>query len=234
MRTFFLITALLAVFSDSIAQNNIGIGTATPDTSAALDITSNNKGALMPRMTAAQRAGILHPAKGLLVYQTTSPEGFYYNAGVPSSPNWILLGATGPQGPAGVVQSYSTASYGLYPSPSLSFISPTLTITIQAGQKVFLTVSQSLGTYKSYIYDTESLCIYPAYTATTGVDVIHNLGLGACGLKITNDRVMFSINGIFENLPAGTYKFGMSGITGVNGTGVWVNAEWGYVSAIVF
>lgn len=84
------------------------------------------------------------------------------------------------------------------------------------------------------MYDNEALCIYPAYTLASGGDVIHNLGLGVCGLKLPNARAMFSINGIFENLPAGTYKFGMSGITGSNGAGVWTNLEWGYVSALVF
>lgn len=234
MRSVFFLSILLLSANISIAQNNVGIGTIVPDASAILDVSSDNKGVLMPRVTAAQRTAIVNPAKGLLVYQTTAPEGFYYNTGTAANPDWILLGATGPQGASGVVQSHTHAGAAVRPSPTLSFISPTLTITIEAGQKVLLTVSQSLGTYQSFVSDTESLCIYPAYTSTTGVDVIHNLNLGMCGLKVTEARVTYSVNGVFENLPAGTYKFGMSGMTGANGTGVWTNTEWGYVSALVF
>lgn len=234
MKSIFTLSIVLLAANISIAQNNVGIGTMAPDASAMLDISSNSKGVLMPRVTAAQRTAIVNPAKGLLVYQTTAPEGFYYNNGTAANPAWILLGATGPQGPSGVVQSYTHAGAVTYPSPTLSFISPTVTITVEAGQKVFLTVSQALGTYQNVISNTETLCIYPAYTSTTGGDVIHNLNLGMCGLRVSAARVIFSVNGVFENLPAGTYKFGMSGMTGVNGAGVWTNTEWGYVSALVF
>jgi len=92
MKTFFSVLIFcLGIIPTPRAQNNVGIGTATPDASALLDLASNNKGALMPRMTAAQRMAIAHPAKGLLVYQVTAPEGFYYNAGTAAAPNWILL-----------------------------------------------------------------------------------------------------------------------------------------------
>jgi hypothetical protein len=58
----------------------IGIGTKTPAPSAALEVSSlaNNKGILIPRLTATQKDAIVSPAEGLLVYQTTTPIGFYY------------------------------------------------------------------------------------------------------------------------------------------------------------
>jgi hypothetical protein len=61
----------------------IGIGTKTPAPSAALEITSstNNKGILIPRITATQKDAIVNPAEGLLIYQTTAPTGFYYYTG---------------------------------------------------------------------------------------------------------------------------------------------------------
>lgn len=49
----------------------IGVGTATPDTSALLDVTSTAKGFLFPRMTTAQKNAIASPASGLVVYDTT-------------------------------------------------------------------------------------------------------------------------------------------------------------------
>lgn len=61
------------------AQNNVGIGTPTPDASAILDLTSTNRGFLAPRMTTAQRLAIATPANGLLVYDTDLTCYFFYN-----------------------------------------------------------------------------------------------------------------------------------------------------------
>jgi hypothetical protein len=55
----------------------VAIGTATPDGSAQLDITSTARGLLIPRMTAGQRTAIGTPAEGLLVYQTNGNKGLY-------------------------------------------------------------------------------------------------------------------------------------------------------------
>jgi hypothetical protein len=61
----------------------IGIGTKTPAPSAALEVssTTNNKGILIPRISASQKDAIVSPAEGLLIYQTTAPTGFYYYSG---------------------------------------------------------------------------------------------------------------------------------------------------------
>jgi len=68
-----------------------GIGTTTPNASAKLEIASTDKGLLIPRMTAAQRAAIVTPANGLLVYQTDSETGFYVNTGTSASPVWTRV-----------------------------------------------------------------------------------------------------------------------------------------------
>ena len=59
----------------------VGIGTTTPAASALLDLTSTNKGILIPRMTAAQKTTITSPSTGLLIFQTDAPAGFYYYNG---------------------------------------------------------------------------------------------------------------------------------------------------------
>jgi hypothetical protein len=59
----------------------VGIGTATPNASAQLDVTSTTKGFLPPRMTSTQRAAITSPPTGLLVYQTNEVSGLYYYTG---------------------------------------------------------------------------------------------------------------------------------------------------------
>lgn len=74
-----LFAAVLGMaFSLSSKSQNIGIGTATPHPSAALDITDSTKGILIPRMTMAQRNNIQNPAEGLMVYQTDSIKGYWY------------------------------------------------------------------------------------------------------------------------------------------------------------
>jgi uncharacterized protein (TIGR02145 family) len=61
-----------------LRNGNTGIGTTTPASSAALEVSSTSKGFLPPRMTAAQRTAIAAPAEGLLVYQTDGVSGYYY------------------------------------------------------------------------------------------------------------------------------------------------------------
>ncbi len=75
-------TALLLGIQ-TFAQTGVAINTtgADPDTSAMLDVSSTEKGILIPRVTQAQRTAIALPAKGLLVYQNDGTEGFYYYDG---------------------------------------------------------------------------------------------------------------------------------------------------------
>jgi len=52
------------------ANAQVGIGTSTPNSSAVLDVSSANKGMLIPRITSAQRKAITNPSIGLLLYDT--------------------------------------------------------------------------------------------------------------------------------------------------------------------
>ena len=65
----------------------VGIGTATPDAAAALDITASGQGLLIPRMDSAARVGIAAPPTGLMVFQTSPRVGFYYFGGG----TWLFL-----------------------------------------------------------------------------------------------------------------------------------------------
>ena len=83
---FGLLAAGLLAAPAALAQT--GIGTSAPDVSAALDVVSSSKGALLPRMTETERGGITSPATGLIVFQTDGTSGYYYNAGTPATPDW--------------------------------------------------------------------------------------------------------------------------------------------------
>ena len=75
MKQFF--TFLAAVLLTATTSAQVGIGTITPDGSAALDITSTTKGLLIPRMTNAQRKAISNPAAGLQVFVTDFDGGSF-------------------------------------------------------------------------------------------------------------------------------------------------------------
>lgn len=86
MKKLLVILAVIITFSLSV-NAQVGVGVASPDASAMLDVTSTTKGLLAPRMTAAQRAAIGTPATGLVVYQTDGTTGFYYYTGAA----WVVL-----------------------------------------------------------------------------------------------------------------------------------------------
>ena len=87
IRILLLIVAITGSMAVS-AQVGIGVNHANVDPSAQLEVSSTNKGFLVPRMTSSQRTGISNPASGLLVYQTDAPIGFYYF----TQGNWKILG----------------------------------------------------------------------------------------------------------------------------------------------
>ena len=62
------------IYFKSTAQ--IGIGTTSPNASAALDLTSTSKGLLIPRLTSVQRADIANPTAGMVIFCTNcGPNG---------------------------------------------------------------------------------------------------------------------------------------------------------------
>src|SRR6185503_8149840 len=83
--SFFCVTA--KIFSQSVAINEDG---SAPDPTAMLDIKSNSKGLLIPRMTSAERTAIANPAPGLIVYDTDI-DRFYFQ----STSGWIEMSAGG-------------------------------------------------------------------------------------------------------------------------------------------
>jgi hypothetical protein len=87
--TNILIATSLVLASSLASHAQVGIGTATPSVSSALDITSTTKGFLPPRMTAAQRDAIASPAVGLVIFNTTTNCLNFYGG------LWIAICGTG-------------------------------------------------------------------------------------------------------------------------------------------
>jgi hypothetical protein len=100
MKTYFFAAIIIfslinntTTYAQGLSVNTDG---SAADTSALLDVKSTAKGFLAPRMTSTQRTAIVTPAVGLLVYQTTAPEGFYYY----TSGGWGMIPTTGATAPS--------------------------------------------------------------------------------------------------------------------------------------
>jgi hypothetical protein len=66
----------------------VGIGTATPNASSILDISTTSQGVLLPRMTRSQMTAISNPASGLGVWNTSEGGDLMFNIGTPAAPRW--------------------------------------------------------------------------------------------------------------------------------------------------
>jgi hypothetical protein len=61
----------MAGTADNYLAGSLGVGTASPNASAILDVQSTAKGVRMPNMTTTQKNAIASPAAGLMVFDTT-------------------------------------------------------------------------------------------------------------------------------------------------------------------
>ena len=84
---------LICIFSSIQLTAQTGIGTTTPNAAAKLDVSSTEKGLLIPRMTKSQREAITlsAAANGLLVYQTDDLAGFYVNTSTNTTVAWTRV-----------------------------------------------------------------------------------------------------------------------------------------------
>src|SRR6476661_819365 len=138
---FFLLLAL-PLFSRAQVPSTVGIGTTAPNSKAALDISSTDKGLLIPRISEAQRLAMGNSSTlpaGLMVFQTDgAAPGFWYFFGG----QWLQL--------PNDQQAATTASNGLSKAGSAVQLGGALTqpTTIAAGTRP-LTVSSWPGTFNT-------------------------------------------------------------------------------------
>ena len=79
-----LLTIAIALLCLQSAAQNIGINEdgSTPDGSAILDIKSDDKGLLIPRLSSAQMLTISNPVDGLLIFNTDESSFYFYDDGL--------------------------------------------------------------------------------------------------------------------------------------------------------
>lgn len=178
------------------ATGNVGLGTIAPEASALLDITSTTQGVLVPRMTQAQRDGIVSPAIGLLIYQTNSTPGFYYYNG-----NWKALSPKGVDKSLSNLSSPTSVNVDLLPEAdnaiNLGSATSQWKNLYTAGDATIsgLTIGKGGGGDNS----NTALGYGSLYANTTGTD---NTASGAYSLNSNNDG--------FDNTASGVYALGLN------------------------
>lgn len=146
--SFFCIFFLL-IFGISFAQQNtikIGEQPFYINSSAALEVQSNYKGFLPPRMTTSERNSIVDPAEGLVIYNITTKQ-LESNTGSSAAPVWI--GSSVPDATAtvkgkiqlagdlsGTAETPSVTNQAVLSKVLTSFTSATSTSTVTATDNI--------------------------------------------------------------------------------------------------
>ncbi|MGZ5134731.1 MAG: hypothetical protein ACXWCG_06265, partial [Flavitalea sp.] len=72
MKILFTLFHYLLLNTSYLFSQSVGIGTTNPNSDAQLDVSSTEKGILIPRLTSTQRNNIVRPTEGLMIYNTTT------------------------------------------------------------------------------------------------------------------------------------------------------------------
>lgn len=154
----------------------IGIGTSTPASSAILEIQSNNKGILIPRVALSgtnDQSNITNPVESLLVYNTRTTSdvvpGFYYWGGS----TWKALAGSG-GGSSGTKTfgeryldsdpTIELSQYNQVNSMPTGVVNPVSTFDLTPVNNGFTIGAGAAGTYKV------TLTVTYSKAATTGVN----------------------------------------------------------------
>ncbi|MES2648443.1 MAG: type VI secretion system tube protein Hcp [Bacteroidota bacterium] len=82
-KLFFFLTTFACI---NVTQSQVvGIGTPTPNNNAVLDIVSNTKGVLIPRIP--DTSNVVNPLEGLIIYNKNTKAPYYYDG-----KQWLSLG----------------------------------------------------------------------------------------------------------------------------------------------
>ena len=221
---YILLILILFISTDTFAQ--VGIGTDNPAASAALEVTSstNNKGILIPRVTATQKNAIVSPAEGLMIFQTTAPAGFYYY----TSGAWrLIISQTDlASGNAGTATKL-VASKNIN---GVAFDGTTdITVTAAAGTLTGATLNPTVtGSSLTSVGRLVSLDVNGAATNTTAFNAAASTTIDFTKSNLaytSNNPSSFTLSGIKDG---GTYTLAVQGTT--SGTSAFLSGGFTFMS----
>ena len=153
------IFVLLIFFTGSLSAQ-VAIGTTTPNASALFDLTSDNKGLLIPRLSTVQRDLVVLPATGLMIYNTTTNDA-ELNNGSPEIPSW---NGTRNNAPASLA-ILSVTENAVASTSSVENISlPGMTLSPLAGNYLLLLNAQMLVNATTFSIDQGNLDVNALYS----------------------------------------------------------------------
>ena len=143
MRKITLTLIAIAYTLISFAQNNVGIGTTTPDSHAALDIVSSDKGILIPRLTTTQRTSMtLNTTQtGLLVFDSTLQQFWFWDG-----TQWVQIGAGSSSSCNTLEEAYNCGGNGAGRTIATDYGAIQLTLSNTTNGTIGLQVNSTAGT----------------------------------------------------------------------------------------
>jgi microcystin-dependent protein len=143
----FTITALLLLSSIFMGLAQVGFNNPTPDPSSLLDLTSYDKGVLVPRMNSFQRKNIPNAANGLMVFDTDLQAYCVYDA-TTTPKRWMMVN---PWKTTDTTLSTSNVVLTTTGNVGIGTTSPTAKLevngTFKAGNTTVGTISGTTATY---------------------------------------------------------------------------------------
>jgi hypothetical protein len=245
-----LIIIFVSMFAFNFLNAQTGIGTATPNASAKLDVYATNKGFLPPRVTltsATDATTIASPAEGLLVYNLGSvglQAGYYYWNGA----NWATI-ATASSAGNGVTatnlvnlysKAYSTAVGDIADANGFSFTVPVsgrylfdFTSSGYANSANFtMTFKVRQGTTDIGVdaQTSSNNTVHVEYNGKVEVNlqagITYNLLVTSTGIRNVADYDRVYMKLVAGNLPVTgqTVEYGLARYTGADGAALSANA----------
>jgi len=119
----------------------VGIGTIDPNSSSILELNSNSKGFLIPRMNSVNRNNISNPATGLLIYNTDTSSFNYYES---IESGWKVFGNN--------IKSYTISDMAIIgTNSSVDVPVPDMSISPEPGKYLLSFDSEYLNNYMTYV-----------------------------------------------------------------------------------
>ena len=207
----------------SLALNaQVGIGTLTPNANSLLELSSNTKGLLLPRMSAAERDDMLLTSAdaGMMIYVTDSPKGIHtyngnawlYHAPVDQGSNtstlrwdnmnskWITSSSLANGG-----GSIGINMGGLQPNYQLHIHTGGLANTRLQMTSGFTTASQSRGFIIGIGGTTQPGIVHllqqekkALWIGTDGIERMRIDSVGRVGINTAAPSAKFEVNGTFK------------------------------------
>lgn len=246
---------IIAILSMNLTFSQVGIGTTTPENSAALDVESTTRGFLPPRMTSDERDLINNPSAGLIIYNTDDNNIQYFNGS-----GWFGLNANAIVDPTACPISFTDTrdgqTYAVVEIGSQCWFAENLNYTPPSGNSSCYSNNSANCDIYGRLYDWPTL-MNGAGSSNTNPSGVQGLcpsgwhvpsdaewteltdflgGLSVAGGKMKSTTGWDSPNvgatnsSGFTGLPAGT-RFGFGGYGGLgNNANFWSSTELSSIS----